>query len=102
MVETKKQKIKVTKPVITSIPNFRNTEGKLIKKIKKESFPLTKEGKMAFCDYVIAKWVERKAEIERRGDKSPMTRIQHKRDALMKKLAEVNEALAEMQTTKTN
>lgn len=78
-------------PVVTVIPEFRGKDGALLK-LKGRMFPKTKDGKIAFCDYQIARWQSKKDSIAAKSD--PATKAIRKIAALKAKLALLEEEAA--------
>jgi len=78
---------------VVNIPNFY-TNGKdgQTKKLDRHDFPKTKEGKSAFCDYMVAKWNWRKVVLNTKAD--PNAKLEKKKAELQKKIDEINAKLA--------
>jgi len=78
-----KKKVRVANRAKT-IPVFQK-DGKLVlSKLGSGDFPATKAGKMAYCDFQILKWQEKKAAIAAKDD--PISKTQAKIDKLTKQL----------------
>jgi hypothetical protein len=72
------------------MPEFKDDEG-MLKTLKRKDFPDTKDGKVVFCDYQIARWEERKLREQRAAD--PLTRKRDKLAKMKQKLAELEAEL---------
>jgi hypothetical protein len=76
-----------------AIPNFfTNGVNGATRKLDRSHFPKTKEGKAAFCDYMIAKWTWRKEVSNKKSD--PNAKLEKQKENLQKKLDEINAKLA--------
>jgi len=83
----KKEKAKDTRPV----PEIRDKEGNLLK-LKPKDFPKSREGKVAYCDYQIARWGEKKVKAERAAD--PKARKKAKVEKLKAMLEKLEKELS--------
>ena len=72
------------------IPEIRDGEGEM-KKLKQSDFPTTREGRLSWCDYNIAKWTEKKTFEDGKSD--PKAKAKKRREKLMKMLAELDAEL---------
>lgn len=95
VVDTKDEKKKHAK----EIPTWLHANGKPVKKLKSSDFPYTKAGKLAYADYRIACWQEKKIEIAKQAE--PKNKLQTQREKLQKKLADV-EAKIEAEQNKNS
>lgn len=84
-----------TRPDTRPIPKFFFKDGK-ISKLKKAAFPKTKEGSLAFCDYMIAKWGAKKEAIRTKKSIDPRSKLIRKKEKMQAKLEQVNKELAEL------
>ena len=85
------------KPVVVDnrpIPAFKDSEGQL-KKLRRTDFPKTKDGKIAFCDYQIARWEIKKVASAKTLD--PMAKAKRRREKLLKRLAALDAEMAKAQ-----
>lgn len=83
---------KASKPVEAAtarIPEFTDSKGTLIP-LKRSEFPKTREGRMAFCDYNVEKWMRMRVQAEKGPDSNK------KKDRLEKKLAAMQKREAEL------
>ena len=83
---------KANKPVITKIPEFFDDDGQL-RTLKQGHFPNTKDGKMAYCDFQVAKREQKKLTVAKRMD--PQAKLRRKREKLQETLRKLEEKLAE-------
>ena len=89
----------VETPNIWAIGKNNNAIGEL-RKLKKQDFPKTKEGKVAFCNYMIEKWKAKRTQAEQ--GKDPTTKLFQRKNKLLAKLAEINKQITEAGGTKPN
>ncbi len=73
-----------------TIPDFRDADGKLLD-LKAKDFPKTIEGELAYCNYQIAKWSERKKQIE--SASTPMYKMRLRREKLLAQIAMLDEEI---------
>lgn len=75
-----------------TIPDFRDKDGQLLK-LRNRDFPGTKEGRMAFCDFQIARWEARKVRVTEQADpkQRKLKKIEKLKAMLLKLQAEVAE-----------
>lgn len=85
--ETKKRP-KDTRP----IPVFFGADKGLVKHTKKD-FPKTRAGKLAFCDYMVAVYQQRKVEIAAKSD--PKKRLKARLEKAQAKVAQLQKELTE-------
>jgi hypothetical protein len=78
----KSAKAKDTRP----IPVFKDKDGALLK-LRRKDFPKSKEGRMAFCDYQIARWADRKIRVGKQSD--PNAKALKKFESYKKKMVEL-------------
>ena len=79
-------------PEVTAIPATRDKDGFLLK-LTRAQFPKSKNGLLAFCDYQLEKWGERRLSVMRRDD--PKTKMLRRREKLLAKLAELEAEIDE-------
>jgi hypothetical protein len=87
-----KKEPKVKKPEATKVPDLKDKKGNLLK-LRPSDFPRSKEGRMAFCDYQIAKWTDKKDKYSKGDD--PRAQKLAKLEKLKQKLDELEKELAE-------
>jgi hypothetical protein len=94
MVKDKAEK-KVKAPKVVKpdgpMPEIRDKDGEL-KTLKRNQFPKSAAGKMAYCDYQLARWTEKKDAIGKQVD--PLKRKKAKKERLQKLLKQLEEELA--------
>jgi uracil phosphoribosyltransferase len=78
---------KDTRPV----PVIRDADG-LLKKLRRADFPKSRIGKIAFCDYQIARWETKKANVDKATD--PQAKAKKRRERLLKQLAALDEEMS--------
>ena len=76
---------------VSAIPEIRDAEGRLLK-LKGKDFPKSKEGKLAFCDYQIARWDDKKKDVEAKYD--PKKKKLRKLEKLQAQLAKLEAEIA--------
>jgi len=76
-----------------NVPKWKNDDGTLIK-LGRKDFPYSIAGNLAYCDFRIAYWQQKKQEILKKHD--PQTKIQKKKERLEAQLAEINAKLEAM------
>jgi len=86
--DTKKEKAEE----VTVVPELRDEAGNLFK-LKGKDFPKTKEGRIAWCDYQIARWQEKKLAVEKRDD--PAAKKLAKLEKLKKQLSDLEKEIEE-------
>lgn len=70
----------------TTVPKFADASGALVlTKLKGSDFPGTREGKLAYCDYQVLKWQDKKLSIAAKDD--PVEKKRKKIADLKKKIA---------------
>lgn len=79
-----------TKEVAETIPAFRDKKEVLVK-LKKSDFPRSKKGKVAFCDYMIEVYKERK--IAAQNHSGEREKIEKRITLAKKKLAALERSL---------
>ena len=95
MAQQKKKsapKVKGTRGPTKPIPKTRDAKGHLLK-LTAADFPTTLDGKIAFCEYQIIKWSDRRAELQEL--KTPAGRVQAKLLRLRRQAAELERELKE-------
>ena len=84
-----------TKPVDDRpIPEFRDKDEQL-KKLKASDFPKTKEGKLAYCDYNLERWKDKRKAVEKGLD--PKAKKMKRREKLLAQLAALDEELTTLE-----
>lgn len=73
-----------------TIPVFMK-DGKLDHIVKYTDFPKTPEGRLAFCDWKIECWKDRKASLTEKAD--PIAVLKRQRDKLEQKMKKLQEEL---------
>jgi len=81
----------VVETEITEIPTFRDEQGHLFK-LRGKDFPKNKDGKLAYCDYWIEYWNDRKKVIVEGED--PKTKKEKRLARLRDELAKLEKELA--------
>jgi len=98
---TQEKKKKKRQPDTRPIPKFYTLDEKgkkaELQKLKKAAFPKTKEGQMAFCDYMIEKWGAKKEKIKSKKALDPLSKLQRKKERMQAKLEQVSKELAELE-----
>lgn len=79
------------------IPGIKDEKGRILR-LKPKDFPSTDEGKVAYFDYQIARWQDRKDKFARRNDPNAKLarQIESKEKALTKQLAGLDELKAQL------
>ncbi len=88
-----------TKKGLKAVPVWKDKNGNLLK-LKRASFPYNKAGNLAYCDYRIEYWKQKKIDFAAKGD--PLTKLDKKRKKLMEQLMEVNQKIAATKPTTEN
>lgn len=86
----KKQAVSTAEP--TAIPKFMDGAGKLLT-LHGKDFPKTRDGRVAFCDYQIARWQAKKERVSISAD--PQARK-------LKKILRLKEMLAKLEQEVTS
>lgn len=81
------------KPEVTEIPEIRDDEGYLLK-LTRDEFPKSREGRIAYIDYQIAKLQDKREFLVAQDD--PKMKAQKKMERLQRQLAQLEAELAAM------
>lgn len=81
------------KPEITEIPAWKDDDGFLLK-LTRDEFPKSRDGRIAYIDYQIAKLVDKKEFLLAQDD--PKMKAQKKMERLQRQLAHLEAELAAM------
>jgi len=94
MAKGKKDEKKEEKKEKVELPEIRDKEGNLFK-LKRTDFPMGKEGNVAWCQYQIERWTEKKEKAEKSGD--PKQKKLDKLARLEKAMEDLKAELAELE-----
>ena len=72
------------------VPAFRDNESNLFK-LRRRDFPRNQEGRLAFCDYQVERWQDRKERLSKAAD--PNAKALKKLESMRKKMTELAEQL---------
>jgi len=92
MAKSKQGEVKKEEVEVKELPEIRDGEGNLFK-LKRTDFPNGKEGNVAWCDYQIERWTEKKEKAIKAGDPrqkklDKLQKLEEQMEQLKKELSE--------------